>query len=160
MSSAYRRGQHLTADWPVLDLGLRRPTSRESAGGSTSTVRSNRPIFWDFAAVQAQPQTRPVVRHPLRHHLVALRQSVGGARDAATCSPPASRATKRGSSCCIAMTATPPTWRWGILPPRTRCSRIAGRASRWSTSTAARCGWWCRISISGRAPNGCSASNS
>ena len=44
-----------------------------------------------------------------------------------------------------------------ISPPRTRCSRIAGRASRWSRNTAARCGWSCRTSISGRAPNGCSS---
>ena len=29
------------------------------------------------------------------------------------------------------MTATPPTSRWRISPPRTPCSRIHGRARRW-----------------------------
>src|SRR6266576_1933988 len=57
------------------------------------------------------------------------------------------------------MMATPPIWRWRILPPRTPCWRTPGPARRWSRSMAARCGWWCRISISGKAPSGCRASN-
>ena len=47
----------------------------------------------------------------------------------AICSMPAGRATRRGSWCCIRMTATPPIWRWRISPPRTPCSPIAGRAA-------------------------------
>src|ERR1700730_1757313 len=63
-------------------------------------------------------------------------------------------------SCCIRMTATPLIWRWKILPRNTPCRRIAGQTSRWSRSMAARCGWWCRISISGKARSGCRVSNS
>src|SRR5207248_2159480 len=40
------------------------------------------------------------------------------------------------------------------------CSPAAGPARRSRRSTAARCGSWCRISISGKAPNGCRRSNS
>ncbi len=47
----------------------------------------------------------------------------------ASCSLPASRATRRASWCCIPMTATPPTWRWKISPPRTHCWPIAGQGS-------------------------------
>src|SRR6202011_3891327 len=67
---------------------------------------------------------------------------------------------KPGSWCCIPTTATPQTSRWKILRRKIRCSRIAGPARRSSLSMAARCGWWCRISISGKAQNGCRASNS
>src|SRR5260221_1230709 len=67
---------------------------------------------------------------------------------------------KPGSWCCIPTTATPQASRWKILPRKTPCSRIAGPAHRSSPSMAARCGWWCRISISGKVQNGCRASNS
>src|SRR5712672_2133124 len=50
-------GQHLTRDWPVLDLGLTRTVSRErwrlDVYGAVE-----KPIFWDFAAFTAQPQTK------------------------------------------------------------------------------------------------------
>jgi DMSO/TMAO reductase YedYZ molybdopterin-dependent catalytic subunit len=52
-------GQHLTRDWPVLDLGLTPQISRErwrlDVYGAVE-----QPIFWDFAQFTAQPQTRSV----------------------------------------------------------------------------------------------------
>ncbi|HEV7409733.1 MAG TPA: molybdopterin-dependent oxidoreductase, partial [Bradyrhizobium sp.] len=48
-------GQHLTRDWPVLDLGLTPDISRErwrlDVHGAVET-----PVFWDFAQFAAQPQ--------------------------------------------------------------------------------------------------------
>src|SRR5260221_5208193 len=50
-------GQHLTRDWPVLDLGLTPNISRErwrlDVYGAVAS-----PIFWTFAEVAAQPQTQ------------------------------------------------------------------------------------------------------
>ena len=50
-------GQHLTRDWPVLDLGLTPEISRErwrlDVYGAVE-----RPVFWDFAQFTAQPQTK------------------------------------------------------------------------------------------------------
>ena len=152
-------GQHLTRDWPVLDLGLTPNISRERWRLDVYGAVEN-PIFWNFARVHRAAADAIPLRHPLRHHMVALRQSMGGAFDPRP--PDGLPAARRGraSWCCIRTTATPPTLRWRISPPKTRCSPIAGPASRWSRTMAARCGWWCRISISGRAPNGCRASNS
>ncbi len=49
-------GQHLTQDWPVLDLGLTPNISRErwrlDVYGAVET-----PLFWDFAQFTAQPQS-------------------------------------------------------------------------------------------------------
>jgi DMSO/TMAO reductase YedYZ molybdopterin-dependent catalytic subunit len=49
-------GQHLTRDWPVLDLGLLPQISqrdwRLDVDGAVET-----PLFWDFAQFMAQPQT-------------------------------------------------------------------------------------------------------
>ena len=73
-------GQHLTQDWPVLDLGLTPNISRERWRLDVYGAVEN-PLFWDFAQFTAQPQTQFPVRHPLRHHLVALRQPMGGAVD-------------------------------------------------------------------------------
>ena len=50
-------GQHLTRDWPVLDLGLTPNISRErwrlDVYGAVET-----PIFWDWTQFLAQPQTQ------------------------------------------------------------------------------------------------------
>jgi DMSO/TMAO reductase YedYZ molybdopterin-dependent catalytic subunit len=50
-------GQHLTRDWPVLDLGITpkvtRDTWRLDVYGAVET-----PLFWDFAAFTAQPQQK------------------------------------------------------------------------------------------------------
>jgi DMSO/TMAO reductase YedYZ molybdopterin-dependent catalytic subunit len=50
-------GQHLTRDWPVLDLGLTPHISRErwrlDVYGAVE-----QPIFWDFAQFTGKPQTR------------------------------------------------------------------------------------------------------
>ena len=49
-------GQHLTQDWPVLDLGFTPNISRErwrlDVYGAIET-----PLFWDFAQFSAQPQS-------------------------------------------------------------------------------------------------------
>ncbi|PDT90305.1 sulfite oxidase-like oxidoreductase [Bradyrhizobium sp. Y36] len=50
-------GQHLTKDWPVLDLGVVPPISRErwrlDVYGSVET-----PVFWTFAEFSAQKQAQ------------------------------------------------------------------------------------------------------
>jgi len=50
-------GQHLTKDWPVLDLGVVPPVSRErwrlDVYGAVET-----PVFWTFAEFAAQKQAR------------------------------------------------------------------------------------------------------
>lgn len=50
-------GQHLTKDWPVLDLGVLPPVSRErwrlDVYGAVET-----PVFWTFAEFAAQKQAR------------------------------------------------------------------------------------------------------
>ena len=52
-------GQHLTRDWPVLDLGLAPNISRQrwrlDVYGAVE-----QPVFWDFETFMAQPQTRSV----------------------------------------------------------------------------------------------------
>jgi len=49
-------GQHLTQDWPVLDLGITPNITRErwrlDVYGAVET-----PLFWDFAQLSAQPQS-------------------------------------------------------------------------------------------------------
>ena len=49
-------GQHLTQDWPVLDLGVTPNVNRErwrlDVYGAVET-----PLFWDFAQLSAQPQS-------------------------------------------------------------------------------------------------------
>src|ERR1700757_11006 len=50
-------GQHLTRDWPVLDLGLTPTISRERWRLDVYGAVEN-PIFWDFAQFTAQPQTQ------------------------------------------------------------------------------------------------------
>src|SRR6202048_1675126 len=49
-------GQHLTRDWPVLDLGLTPQISRERWRLDVYGAVEN-PIFWNFAQFTAQPQT-------------------------------------------------------------------------------------------------------
>jgi DMSO/TMAO reductase YedYZ molybdopterin-dependent catalytic subunit len=50
-------GQHLTRDWPTLDLGLTPNISRErwrlDVHGAVE-----KPLFWDFTQFMLQPQTR------------------------------------------------------------------------------------------------------
>ena len=50
-------GQHLTRDWPVLDLGLSPNISRERWRLDVYGAVEN-PIFWTFAQFTAQPQTQ------------------------------------------------------------------------------------------------------
>src|ERR1700751_5946626 len=50
-------GQHLTKDWPVLDLGFLPNLSRERWRLDLYGAVEN-PLFWDFAAFMAQEQTQ------------------------------------------------------------------------------------------------------
>ena len=50
-------GQHLTKDWPVLDLGLTPNISRERWRLDVHGAVEH-PLFWDFAQFIAEPQTR------------------------------------------------------------------------------------------------------
>ncbi|PVM85849.1 sulfite oxidase-like oxidoreductase [Caulobacter endophyticus] len=52
-------GQHLTSDWPVLDLGLKPDVSREDWRLRIDGLVS-RPATWSFSALLAQPQSAPV----------------------------------------------------------------------------------------------------
>ncbi|WP_258334785.1 molybdopterin-dependent oxidoreductase, partial [Escherichia coli] len=48
-------GQHLTKDWPVLDLGVMPPVSRERWRLDVYGAIEN-PVFWTFAEFTAQKQ--------------------------------------------------------------------------------------------------------
>jgi hypothetical protein len=50
-------GQHLTKDWPTLDLGLTPKISRERWRLDVHGAVEN-PIFWDWKQFSAQPQTQ------------------------------------------------------------------------------------------------------
>lgn len=50
-------GQHLTKDWPVLDLGVVPPVSRERWRLDVYGAIEN-PVFWTFAEFAAQQQAR------------------------------------------------------------------------------------------------------
>ena len=50
-------GQHLTKDWPTLDLGLTPNISRERWRLDVYGAVEN-PLFWDFAQFSAQPQSK------------------------------------------------------------------------------------------------------
>lgn len=50
-------GQHLTQDWPVLDLGLTPNIARERWRLDVYGAVEN-PVFWDWAQFTAQPQTQ------------------------------------------------------------------------------------------------------
>src|SRR5438552_4707097 len=52
-------GQHLTRDWPVLDLGLTPAISREHWRLDVFGAVEH-PIFWDFEQFTAQPQSSVV----------------------------------------------------------------------------------------------------
>jgi DMSO/TMAO reductase YedYZ molybdopterin-dependent catalytic subunit len=49
-------GQHLTGDWPVLDLGITPNISRERWRLDVYGAVEH-PLFWDFAQFSAQPQS-------------------------------------------------------------------------------------------------------
>jgi DMSO/TMAO reductase YedYZ molybdopterin-dependent catalytic subunit len=48
-------GQHLTKEWPVLDLGIQ-PAIAKEQWTLDVTGAVERPIHWNWAALQAQPQ--------------------------------------------------------------------------------------------------------
>src|SRR3954454_15115344 len=52
-------GQHLTRDWPTLDLGVTPNISRERWRLDVYGAVEH-PIFWDLAQFTAQPQTQSV----------------------------------------------------------------------------------------------------
>src|SRR5258705_5191765 len=69
-------GQHLTRDWPVLDLGLMPNISRERWRLDVYGAVEN-PVFLEFCRVFRATTDAICLRHPLRDDVVALRQSVG-----------------------------------------------------------------------------------
>ena len=66
-------GQHLANDWPVLDLGVTPNIPRERWRLDVYGAVDN-PLFWDWAEFMRAAAVAIRLRHPLRHHLVALRQ--------------------------------------------------------------------------------------
>jgi hypothetical protein len=146
-------GQHLTRDWPVLDLGLTPQIARErwrlDVYGAVE-----QPIFWDFFQFTAQPQTK----FTSDIHCVTTwsrydNQWEGLAtRDLLDACQPRDEArfvvlhSHDGYTTNLAL--------------EDFAAEDALLAHRWRPNMAARCGWWCRISISGKARNGCRASNS
>jgi DMSO/TMAO reductase YedYZ molybdopterin-dependent catalytic subunit len=52
-------GQHLTMDWPVLDLGLTPKITRERWRLDVYGAVEH-PLFWDFKEFTAQPQTKSI----------------------------------------------------------------------------------------------------
>ena len=123
-------GQHLTRDWPTLDLGLTPNISRErwrlDVYGAVETAAV-------LGFCRSSPPSRRRNSSPTSIASPPGRATTTSGRGfrPATCSTPAGRATRRVSWCCIPMTATPPTSRWRISPPKTRCSRtqLVGRAA-------------------------------
>src|SRR6201991_4677346 len=138
-------GQHLTRDWPTLDLGLTPNISRERWRLDVYGAVEH-PLFWDFAQFTAQPQTRFISDI----HCVTTWSRYDNAweglatRDLLAACRPRDEArfvvlhSHDGYTTNLALEDF--AAEDALLP-------IAGRASRWSRSTAARCGWWCRICI-------------
>ena len=151
-------GQHLTRDWPTLDLGLTPNISRErwrlDVYGAVE-----KPMFWDFAQFTAQPQTKFISDI----HCVTTWSRYDNAweglstRDLLDACRPREEArfvvlhSHDGYTTNLAL---------DDFAAEDALLAHSGPARRWSRSTAARCGSWCRISISGRARSGCRASNS
>lgn len=148
-------GQHLTKDWPVLDLGVVPPISREHWRLDVYGAIEN-PVFWTFAEFAAQKQAQFISdihcvttwsRYDNEWEGLATRELL------AACQP-------RPDARFVVLHSHDGSSRWTTLPPRTHCSPIAGPVSHCRPNMAARYGWSCRICISGRAPNGFSRSNS
>jgi DMSO/TMAO reductase YedYZ molybdopterin-dependent catalytic subunit len=145
-------GQHLTRDWPTLDLGLTPNVPRERWRLDVYGAVEH-PLFWDFPAFKAQPQTKFVSdihcvttwsRYDNQWEGLATRDLLDA------CAPREdARFVVLHSS-----TATPPISRSKISRPKTPFSPIAGRASQSRPNMAVLCASSCRISISGRAQNG------
>jgi DMSO/TMAO reductase YedYZ molybdopterin-dependent catalytic subunit len=120
-------GQHLTKDWPVLDLG-EQPVSRERWRLDVYGAVEN-PAVLDLCGLSG-PEAEYLIsdihcvttwsRYDNQWEGVSTRELL------AACQPREARA----SWCCIPLTATPPTCAGSISPPRTRCSPIAGPVSR------------------------------
>ena len=151
-------GQHLTRDWPMLDLGLTPNIARERWRLDVYGAVEN-PLFRDFAEFM-----RAAAEH--------------SSRPTSTASPPGRATTTRGRAAPPATCSTPAgresEARFVVLHSHDGyttnlaledfAAEDAILAHGWSgtplaQSMAARCGWWCRISTSGKAPNGCSASS-
>ncbi len=79
-------GQHLTNDWPVLDLGVT-PDIPHDALAPRRLRRDRQSAVLGLGGVHAPAADAGHHRHSLRHHLVALRQCVGRALRRAICSP-------------------------------------------------------------------------
>ena len=148
-------GQHLTRDWPVLDLGLTPNLSRERWRLDVYGAVEH-PIFWTFAEFVAQPQTQFVSdihcvttwsRYDNQweglatHDLLMVCQPRDEARFVVLHS-------HDGYTTNLAL--------------EDFAAEDALLARSWSGQPLEQehGGPWCRISISGRARSGCKASNS
>jgi len=152
-------GQHLTRDWPTLDLG-QTPRNLEGALAARRLWLGRETDFLGLGPVHRANRRRNSPPTSIAFTTLSRYDNQWEGLATRDLLERAGRATKRASSCCALTTATPPISHWKTLPPRMHCSRIVGRANRSRQITAARCGWCCRISISGKARSGCKASNS
>ena len=100
-------GQHLTNDWPVLDLGVTPDIGQHRWRLDVHGAIDN-PLFWDFAEFMRQPQTS--ITSDI-HCVTTWSRYDNAWQGLATrdlLAPRSPRATP-ASSCCTAPTATPPT---------------------------------------------------
>ena len=150
-------GQHLTKDWPTLDLGLTPEISRERWRLDVYGAVDN-PVFWSWGEFTAQPQSLFVSDiHCVTTWSRYDNQWEGlAARDLlAACQP------RDDARFVVLHSYDGYTTNLALAD---FAAEDALLAHSWSgkpltQSMAARCGWWCRISISGRAQSGCRRSN-
>lgn len=150
-------GQHLTRDWPVLDLGVTPQISRERWRLDVYGAVEH-PLFWDFARFTAEPQTKSTSDiHCVTTWSRYDNQWEGLAtRDLLMACRPRQQArhvvlhSHDGYTTNLALED---------FAPMAPCSPIAGRVRRLSRNTVVQSGSWCRIYISGRAQSGCKALN-
>ncbi len=150
---------------PASRQELAGPRPRPSAGRLGRALAACRSTArWKIRRSGTGPVSRPAAdrgdhRHALRDHLVALRQSLGGrsTRDLMAAVRPREDAAFVVLGSYDGYTTNLPL---SDFAAPMRCWSIRGRGVRSRRSTAARCGCWCRISTSGRAPNGCARSSS
>jgi len=150
-------GQHLTRDWPTLDLGLTPNISRRALAPGRLWRGRNSDLL-EFRAVHGaatRPSSPPTsiasphgrLRQPVgrvaTHDLLMACQPRDQARYVVLHSHDGYTSNLKLEDFAAEDALLAHSW----------------SAYRWSRNMAARCGWWCRICISGRARSGCRASN-
>jgi DMSO/TMAO reductase YedYZ molybdopterin-dependent catalytic subunit len=151
-------GQHLTRDWPTLDLGVTPNISREHWRLDIYGAVEN-PIFWNFAQFAGQTQTK----FTSDIHCVTTWSRYDNQWEGLATSDLLNACRPREAAgfvvlhCYDGYTTN--------LALEDFATEDALLAHSWSGAPleqehGGRCGWWCRISISGRAPSGSRPSNS